>query len=61
MLLGISEAARRLRKNEATVRRLTDKGLIPCQLDSEGRRLFNSEDIDRIAAEKSRKPRGVTP
>jgi len=55
-LLGSSEAARRLRVHEFTVRRWSEAGKLPHTRDSSGKRLFLAKDIDELARERA----GVT-
>ncbi len=59
-LLGTSEATRRLRVHEVTLRRWSESGKLPHLRDSSGKRLFFAEDIDKLARERAakQKPRG---
>lgn len=52
--LGTSEAARRLRVHEMTIRRWTETGRLPCVRDSSGKRLFTAAMVDKFAAERAK-------
>jgi len=53
-LVGVSEAARRLKLSENTVRRFANQGLIPCTRDTSNKRLFDPDVLDRIKSERAR-------
>ncbi len=53
-LLGMSEAARRLRVHYYTLRRWCLAGKVQPIRDSAGKRLFRAEDIDALVAERER-------
>jgi len=52
-ILGIGEAARRLRVHPFTLRRWCESGQVKPIRDSEGRRLFLAEDIDRMVTDRA--------
>lgn len=58
-LLGMSEAARRLRIHPFTLRRWSEAGKVTPLRDSAGRRLFLSEDIARLVEERQATGAGV--
>lgn len=51
-LLGVSEAARRLKVHPFTLRRWEARGIVSPVRDSSGKRLFMGEDIDRLVRER---------
>jgi hypothetical protein len=57
-LMPVSRTARALGTSEATVRRLTRTGRLPCLRLSTGERLFRPEDVDRLAVERRGQRRG---
>ena len=50
--LGIKDAAQKLNLSEGHVRRLADRGEIPHERDSQGRRLFAANEIQKIVARR---------
>jgi DNA-binding transcriptional MerR regulator len=60
-LVGVSEAARRLRVHPFTLRRWEERGIVSPIRDSAGRRIFMGEDIDRLVREREQKRKGVSP
>lgn len=57
-VLTVSEAARRLKVADGTVRRLADRGVLKVQRTSTGMRLFDRSDVDRVAAARERRAAG---
>lgn len=55
VLLGMSEASRRLRIHPCTLRRWSESGKVKPLRDSTGRRLFRAEEIDRLVREREQK------
>jgi excisionase family DNA binding protein len=53
MLLTVSSAAKILKTSEGTVRRLERSGELPAQRTSNGMRLFDRADVDRLARERA--------
>lgn len=49
--LTTSEAARRLRRSESTVRSLADRGRLPVYRLSTGIRVFAADAVERLRAE----------
>ncbi|MHB9025015.1 MAG: MerR family DNA-binding transcriptional regulator [Armatimonadota bacterium] len=52
-LLGVSEAARRLRVHPFTLRRWDESGRLKAIRDSAGRRLYTSEQIADFARQRA--------
>lgn len=52
----VSGIAREARVPEATVRNWADAGLLPCQRDSAGRRLFEAEAIMQATVLREARP-----
>jgi excisionase family DNA binding protein len=58
-LLGMSEAARRLRIHLSTLRRWDETGKLKPMRDSGNRRLFFGADVDKLARERAAKQDGA--
>jgi predicted site-specific integrase-resolvase len=52
MLITVSPAAKILDTSEATVRVLSRRGELPCEVTESGTRWFDRETVERIAAER---------
>lgn len=51
-----SGVARALGVAESTVRKMHRDGVLPAQLGSDGRRMFQRADIERVLADRARMP-----
>lgn len=53
-LLGTTDAALKLGCSAEWVRRLADEGRLPAERTANGRRIFRSDDVERLASERER-------
>jgi hypothetical protein len=54
-ILGTSGAAQFARESENNLRRNADAGLVRCERDHAGRRVFKRADLERYVASKERR------